>query len=94
MARYRTRIKEHIFMASAHQERGNKPPVSFKQISLETGIPYNTVRRYANTDQKNPNYAIVDTIRKYLNGFLPEDERLGDSGYISEVESGQFVAVA
>jgi len=95
MYMYRTRIKEHLFTVNAHLEGKGDEPLTLKAVGERAHVPYNTVLRYANDAQGNPNYAVVDRIRRTLNELLPKAKQFGDAGYIYEDESlGQPVAVA
>lgn len=91
-ARYRTRIEDHIRMASSRLLANGQEPMSMRKLAAATKIPYNTVRRYVNKAQCSPNYAVIDTIRRYLNQFyeMPEE------GYVyrEDEELGQPAAVA
>ncbi len=80
---YRTKIDEHIRQASSVLLLQGGDVVSMRRISIETGIPYNTVRRYVLQTLEGPNFAIVDRIRRYLNQWA----EMGEAGYVYAVES-------
>jgi hypothetical protein len=66
---YNTRIYEHLNRASEALKLNGKSALTIRDVSNDTGIPYQTVRWYMNTDIANPNYAVVDSIRRYLNHY-------------------------
>jgi hypothetical protein len=83
-------------LASAAQVAQGKVPVTMRTVSQGTHIPYNTVRRYANELPENPNFAVVDEIRRFLNQFLSEEHQLADTKYIYPVDEdlGELVGLA
>ena len=92
-AQYRTRIDEHMRMASAKLLESGGDVLSMRHIAEQTGVPYNTVRRYVNKQLDSPNYAVVDQIRRYLNRFyeMSSQDYIYKVGEANEAEVGQLV---
>jgi len=86
---YRTRVEEHLRLASAALLASGRSGITIKQISDEIGVPYQTLRWYMKAEIANPNYAVVDQIRRYLNQF----HEMSSANYIYRVgeaeEQGQ-----
>lgn len=97
--RYRTKIRKHIRMASSQLLKNGEEALTMQRVAAEAGVPYTTIRRYVNQELDNPNFAIVDRIRRYLNQFYT----MSDEGYIypinepgatEEAEAGQPAAAS
>jgi len=92
--KYTTRIAEHIRLASAARMLSGGEQVTIREVSEETNTPYQTVRSNMRAEIANPNYAVIDKIRRYLNQF----NRVPLAGYITRVgqeeELGAWGAVS
>lgn len=87
MVKYRTRIEQHMLLASAARVSHGDNSITMRTISRALDIPYNTVRRYINDEHDNPNFAVVDAIRVWLNTFLSRRDQIDDTGYIYRVNN-------
>jgi len=92
--KYRTRIQEHIRLASAKRLQAGKGAVTRREISRELDLPYQTLRWYINASIGNPNFATIEAVRRYLNQF----HEMPQNGYIyregEDLPKGQLAGIA
>ena len=90
---YRTRIEEHISRATTAELKAGRKALNIKRVSEEAGVPYQTLRWYMKAEIANPNYAVVDQVRRYLNQF----HHMSSENYIYRadegIEEGDWAAV-
>lgn len=75
---YKTRIYEHLNRTSEHLKAHNKSAMTIVDLSIGAGVPYQTLRWYMNASIANPNYSVVDRVRRYLNNYY----EMGSEDYI------------
>jgi len=76
--KYVTRIAEHLKLASLARKEEGGQRITITELSEATLIPYQTIRWYMRGKIEGPNYAVVDSIRRYLNYYY----FMSSEGYI------------
>jgi AraC-like DNA-binding protein len=97
MEKYTTRIAEHIEAVNAELGKKGLPPLNMKDVARGAGISYSSIRRYVNAPQDDPNYAIINRVRMFLNSLLPKKDQFPVDDYIplyeEDDEQGQPAAL-